>query len=309
MLNSDSLIERGYLRKKLTFWRTVAILIFVALLLKLFSGQGVGGASPLNKFSPNYIARISITEVIDHDSDREGILHDLANDPSVSAVILYINSPGGSAVGGETLYKSLKELNAKKPVVTVMGSLATSAAYLAPLGTSRIYAHNGTITGSIGVIMQMPNVKELTDKMGIKFDFIKTAPLKGSPSPFEASSPEALAVLNRIVQDFYTYFVNVVAEERKLDVAEVRKIADGRVVSGLEAKGLKLIDEIGGEPEAASWLIENNSLPKDIKVKEYSLKKPDTPFAKLMQTAVFLKELGARLTDSLKISGLSSIWR
>jgi protease IV len=305
MINSDTIIERKYLRKKLTFWRTITIAVIAIGLLSMGSKLGAG---KIAGFGAPYIARITIDDVIDRNTEREEILRELAADKNVSAVILTLNSPGGSAVGGETLYKAIKELNTKKPVVTVMDSIATSAAYLAPLGTRQIFAQQGTITGSIGVIMQMPNVKELTDKWGIKFDFVKTSPLKGSPIPFEDRNPEALAVLDRMVQDFYKYFIAIVAIERKLPPEEVLKLANGSVYSGAEAQRLKLVDQIGGEPEAKNWLIENEKLAKDIKVEDYDLSRPETPFQNFAGAISGLKNLTI-IPASMKLKGVTSVWQ
>jgi protease-4 len=305
MINSDTIIERKYLRKKLSFWRTITIIIIAIAVL---SSIGNVAGSKISGFGKKYIARITIDDVIDRDTEREELLRELADDKNAVAVILTLNSPGGSAVGGETLYKSIKELNSKKPVVTVMDSIATSAAYLAPMGTRQIFAQQGTITGSIGVIMQMPNVKELTDKLGVKFDFIKTSPLKGSPIPFEDRNPEALAVLDKMVQDFYKYFIAVVATERKLPPEEVIKLANGSVYSGAEAHKLKLVDQIGGEPEAIKWLIENEKLAKNIKVEDYDLKKPETPFENFAGALTGLKNLSL-VPASMKLKGMVSIWQ
>lgn len=225
--------------------------------------------------SSGYIARIKIEGIIYENRTRDEIIKEIAEDNNIKAVILDVNSPGGSAVGGETLYKAIKDLNAKKPVVTTMNSLAASAGYLITLGSERIFAHNGTITGSIGVIMEIPNVKALADKIGVRFDYVRTSPIKGSPTLFEEKNEAALKVLNDMMQDFFVYFKSIVAEERNLDKATVDKLADGRIFSGAAAKRSGLIDEIGGEDEAVKWLKKVKKIDKDLEVREVKLSRTE----------------------------------
>jgi protease-4 len=300
MLNSDIILERQSLKKKVSFWRTLAFVIIAIILVSIATEFGSGKVNTASAFG-GYIARIEIDGEIDRDKDRDEAIKDIIEDDKVKAVIIHVNSPGGTAVGGEDLYKRIKELSGKKPVVVVMGSMATSAAYLISVGADRIYAHNGTITGSIGVILQMPNVKDLMDKVGIKFDYIRTSPLKGAPNPFELKNDQANAILETMIKDFYNYFVKIVATERKLKFDDVKALADGRIYSAEEAKKNKLIDDIGGEDEAVNWLVENKSISKDTPVVDVKLTKPESPLKEYIKTITDLPKFSAK-------SGIVSVW-
>ncbi|MDX1949308.1 MAG: signal peptide peptidase SppA [Rickettsiales bacterium] len=281
-MNSDQIIERNKLKKQISTWR---ILAFVTLLIAIFLVFGDSKNISQVSRAGAYIARVKIDGVIFENSSRDEILNEIAEDKNVKAVILSVNSPGGTAVGGETLYKSIKKLNDKKPVVTIMNSVAASAGYLVTLGSERIFAHQGTITGSIGVIMEIPNVKEASDKLGVKFNYIRTSPLKASPSLFEEVNPEALKVYKDMMQDFFVYFKNVIVEERKLPASEVEKLADGRIFSGFSAKQKGLVDEIGGEDEAIEWLVKNKKISSKIEVEDVKLYRPEDKFEEFLEGA------------------------
>lgn len=278
MLNPDTLVERAKLKSQVTLWRA---LTFIVLIITVFALLG-GGVMSKIKNREDYIARINVDNIIFEDQERTDILTEIENDKKIKAVILKINSPGGSGVGGEELYNALKQLNSKKPVVAVMDSLAASAAYLISLGCERTFAHNGTITGSIGVIMEVPNVKDMADKVGFRMDYVKTSPLKGAPDIFSAKDEQAFAVLKGMMDDFYKYFVNLVSVERNIPLETAFKLADGRVFSAKQALDNKLIDEIGGEKDAQAWLIKNKGVSKDLEIKEVKLNKPKAPFEEFL---------------------------
>ncbi len=283
MLNTDQIIERNKLKKQISTWRILAFLVLVIGFILTFAGEG--DFSSVGK-TGNFIARIKIEGVIFEDTKRDEILKEIAEDKSIKAVILSVNSPGGTAVGGESLYNSIKKLNEKKPVITVMNSVAASAGYLITLGSERIFAHQGTITGSIGVIMEIPNVKEAADKLGVKFNYVRTSPLKGSPTLFEETSQESLKIYKNMMEDFFVYFKNIVAEERNLSQEQVSKIADGRIFSGASAKKNGLVDEIGDEEKAVEWLVLNKKISKKLKVEDVKLYRPEDKLEELLEGAV-----------------------
>ncbi len=280
MLNPDSLVERAKLKSQVTSWRALTFIALIIAAFFMFGGkEGLSGIKAIEK---PYIARINITDIIYEDQDRLDILKEIAEDDKIKAVIMRINSPGGTAVGGEGLYKAIKKLNEKKPVIAVMDSVAASAAYLISLGAEHVFAQNGTITGSIGVIMEVPNLKDMADKIGLRFDYVKTSPLKGSPTLFEPKNEAAFAVLNEMMMDFYNYFVGVVATERRMEFAEAAKLADGRVFSGKAAVVSNLVDAIGDETDAVEWLGKNKKISKSLEVKEVDLSKPKEPFEQFL---------------------------
>jgi len=195
-------------------------------------------------------------------------LADLADNKSVKAVVVHINSGGGTVYGGESLYKSLRKIAAKKPVAAVLGSTATSAAYMAAIATDHIVAGQSTLTGSIGAVFVSPEFSELAKKVGINFVIIKSGKLKAEPLPFHKASQEVLEHINNLVMDDYYMFVDLVSERRKLTKDYVLKLADGGVMTGTTAFKKKLVDAIGSEQEALDWLYQVRKINKKLKVRD-----------------------------------------
>jgi protease IV len=299
-LNADTLIDRSYLKGQITKWRTIAIVVVVLSAIFLTSRLD----TPMTTGS--YVARVSIEGIIVDDPKRDELFADLEKDDSVKAVILRMDSPGGTVVGGEQLYLDVKRLAAEKPVVVTMRSLATSAGYMATLGANRIYARAGTITGSIGVIMQAAEFTELAERMGVEPIVIKSGPNKAAPNPLEKMTPENRAAMEVVVADFFNTFVDMVTESRKLERATVLQLADGRVYTGPQAVQLGLVDALGGEAEALQWLASEHKLDADIAIRDREPKQ-DNPSN--------LSELFGQMTKSLSIfpqiqlDGLVSIWQ
>ena len=173
-------------------------------------------------------------------------------DDSIKAIVLRVNSPGGSAAASQEIYDAVVRAKAEKKVVVSMADLAASGGYYISCPADAIYANPATATGSIGVITKYVNYQGLMGKLGVKTETIKSGKLKDMFSPTEPLSDEARAVMKSIIMDIYEQFVTAVAEGRKgkLTRAEVLKLADGRIYSGTQAKQLKLIDELGGMEEA-----------------------------------------------------------
>lgn len=265
-ISQDYLIERK--RNKISLGRWKILTLFLILMLIFIVGSKMAGAPSGMKgvFEEDSIARTVIEEIILDDYNRQQILEGIANDDKIKAFIVHINSPGGSTVGSEMLYNSFRKIAEKKPVVIVMGSVAASGGYLAALGGDYIIAHNGTVTGSIGVIMQMAQVTELAEKLGIKFHNFKSNRLKAAPNPTEELTPEVTEVIMDNVYDVYDYFALLVAKRRNLDINYVKQIADGRIYSSNKALELKLIDAIGSEDDAIKWLRDKKNVNKDLKI-------------------------------------------
>ena len=169
-------------------------------------------------------------------------------DPSVKAVVLRVNSPGGGVVASDEIYQELKRLG--KPIVASMGDTAASGGYYIAMAASKVYANPNTVTGSIGVIAQTTNVEELLDKIGVRITTVKSAPFKDLLSPYRPSTDEERAILQRLIDESYDQFVGIVAEGRRLDPARARTLADGRIYSGRQAQELGLLDTLGGLPDA-----------------------------------------------------------
>lgn len=297
-LSTDALLERIRLKSQLSKWRALTIM-FAAALAIFWLGDG-----PDLVPGRDYIARVSVTGLLEEDRERDEVLKSLAEDGDVRAVIVHINTPGGTVVGGENLYNIIKELSKTKPTVSTMGTVATSAGYMVALGSERIFAKQGTITGSIGVILHSAEVIELAKKVGINFDIIKSGNLKAVPSPFEKLTPEARKVVQYAIDDFYKVFVNMVVEGRGLPEAKVKQLADGRIYTGNQALKNKLVDAIGGEDEAVDWLKENKGVKTD-NVVEVELYKKKSGIEEIFSS---LQGKNSLLPKMLSLQGLLSIW-
>lgn len=247
-LETETVLDRRRLRRQISFWRVVAVL---AVVLAVGAVLAVRDTSFLER---RQIARVAIDGMITDDRDMQRLLRRIGDAKHVQGVILAINSPGGTTTGGEALFEGLRRLAEKKPVVAQFGTVAASAAYIAGLAADHIVARGNTITGSVGVIVQWPEVAGLLDKLGVKINEVKSGPLKATPSPFQPSDERGRALTEEMVADGQRWFLGLVASRRGLDPATVPGLTDGRIYSGREALRLKLVDEIGGEVEAVRWL-------------------------------------------------------
>jgi protease-4 len=263
--DADLLADRRNLRRKLTLWRLLAVLgVVVAVVV---AGLVWTGRTP-GSLSRSHIARVTISGFISGDRRTLELIKSLETS-SASAVLLKIDSPGGTVSGSEALYDALRLLAAKKPMVAVVDGLAASGGYIAALGSDRIVARQTSLVGSIGVLFQVPNVGQAMNALGLKVEEIKSSPLKAAPNGFEPTSPEARAALQRVVDDNYEWFKRLVRERRRLAEPEIAVVSDGRVHSGRQGVALKLVDAIGGEPEAIAWLESEKGVAKDLPVRDW----------------------------------------
>jgi protease-4 len=285
--DADAIVDRRRMRRKLTFWRVSAILIVLVAVV------GAGFALvPGSRLMPqaSYIARIKISGLIRGNQDRVEALDRLAKSRA-RAVIVHLDSPGGTTAGSEQLYTSLRELRAKKPMVVVVDGLAASGAYIAALSSEHIIAQDTSLVGSIGVLFQFPNFTEVLKTIGVKMEEVKSSPLKAAPNGFEPTSPEARAAIEAIVIDSYAWFKGLVKDNRGMDDAQLTKVADGRVFTGRQAVGLKLIDALGNEKTALAWLEKEKKVPANTTVRDVSLEPrySDLPF---LHVAAYLASWG-----------------
>ncbi|SED29363.1 signal peptide peptidase A. Serine peptidase. MEROPS family S49 [Rhizobiales bacterium GAS188] len=264
-MSSDAVVERRYLRRRVTFWRiATALLAIIAILVGASRlAGGFGGETAA------HIARVKVSGLILDDAEFTRMLDRLAKS-NAKAVILDIDSPGGGAAASEEIYEHLRKVGEKRPIVAVDGSLAASGGYIVSLAADHIFARNSSAVGSIGVIFQNPNVTQLLTTVGVKMEVIKSSPLKASPNPFEATPPEATAAMAALVGDTFAWFKNLVRERRHLDEQALAKVADGRVFAGAQALSLKLIDGIGGEDEALAWLKSEKGIDTDLPIRNWT---------------------------------------
>jgi protease-4 len=299
-LDTDRYFDRRRLTKALRFWRIAAIVALVALI-----AVAVGRSDAVPRAS---VGLIEVHGVIFDDNDRIDSLDDLADDDRIKALIVHIDSPGGTVVGGENLYLALRRVAEKKPVVAVMAELATSAGYMVALGSDHIVARQGTVTGSIGVLMQSVEVTEMLAKLGITADSIKSAPLKATPNPLEKLTPDARAAAEDVVMDMYDMFVDMVAERRRLDRDATLKLADGRVYTGRQAIQNGLIDEIGGEREARAWLKSAHNIDERLPVSLVEIRRDEGVLSTLLDGLMGRVMGKALFSERLRLDGLISLW-
>ena len=256
------------MQRRISLWRWLA---FAALAIAIVAaGWRLAGRGGPGALVP-HIARLQIGGLITGDKETIKLIEDIAKS-NASAVLVEIDSPGGTTSGSERLYDALRRLSAKKPTVAVVGSLAASGAYIAAIGTDHIVSEGNSLVGSIGVLFQFPNVAGALDKIGVKVETIKSSPLKASPNGFEPTTPEAKATIDALVVDSYDWFKSLVKDRRHLDEAALAKVDDGRVFTGRQGLGLRLVDALGEERDAISYLETSRGVGKSLPVVDW--KKP-----------------------------------
>jgi protease IV len=311
-----AIADRRQLRRKLGFWRLVSIaLIFCAgIAAYVYSSSGKTGP-----FSRPHIARVNISGIIQDDRELVERLNRIAETNAVKALVVTISSPGGTTYGGEVLFKAIRKVAAKKPVVADVRTLAASAGYMIALAGDRIVAGETSITGSIGVLFQYPQIRTLMDKVGVSLEEIKSAPLKAEPSPFHPPSDEAKAVIQAMIDDSFNWFVDLVADRRKMPRQEALQLADGRIFTGRQALNLKLVDELGGDDEIRAFL-DGRKVAKELEIVEWKAPSTSLPFGLGSTAAAWLKSLGYEAfpllgsleklgREKLFLDGLVSVWQ
>lgn len=299
-LDPDLLVDRRRLKRQLSVWRTLAVIALVGVI--------AAAVGRVQLFGERHVARLSVNGIILDDPDRTRAIAKAAKDSDVKALIVRIDSPGGTVVGGETLFRELRGFAQHKPVVAVMGELAASGGYMTALAAERIFAREGTITGSIGVILQTTDVTGLLQKLGIGTEAIKSGPLKAIPSPLEPLTEKGREATRQLVDDMYGMFVDMVAERRNLDRAKAVELADGRVYTGRQARQLGLIDAIGGEEDARAWLSEAKGVARGLPVRELSIPREEDGWSEWVGSALARLTGKTYLSERLKLDGLVAVW-
>lgn len=266
-LDAEAIVDRRRLKRRISLWRLAAVAALVIAVFGIaFASSGRSGLL----LGSSHIAALDISGVITGERDKVKILQKIAKSSKAKALILRIDSPGGTTAGSEILFEEIRAVADKKPVVAVLETVAASGGYITALAADHIVARGNTITGSIGVIFQWAEVSKALSTLGIKYDEIKSSPLKAAPSMFAEASDEARSVTRSMVMEGYEWFVSLVAERRPFDLSTARSLSDGRVYTGRQAVAARLIDKLGGEKEAKTWLQEEKSLDKDLKIVDWS---------------------------------------
>jgi protease-4 len=317
-LDADLIVDRRRMRRKLTFWRVLAVLILIAAVVAVAVTLRRGDVVATGG---DYIARVKITGLIRNDQDRVDSLAKLAKS-SAKAVIVRIDSPGGTTAGSEQLHTALRQVAAEKPMVVVVDGLAASGGYIAAMSADHIVAQGTSLVGSIGVLFQYPNVSDLLKTIGVKVEEIKSSPLKAAPNGYEPTSPEARAAIEALVKDSYDWFRNMVRDRRQMDDATLQRVTDGRVFTGRQGLELKLIDEVGNEKTAVDWLAKEKGLKPDTPVKDWQLKSRFSDLTMLhLATRLVLETIGLstlaeriealgslQAVERLNLDGLLALW-
>lgn len=246
-LERDFYEDRRRRWRRSAFWRGFWIALILALVLAviLVGRDGLPHAQ---------IARYQLNGVITDDLKRDEVLREISEADEVEGVILRISSPGGTTAGSEAVYQAVREIAAVKPVVAVMGEAAASGGYVAAIAADHIVARGNTLTGSIGVILEYPDLTGLIGRLGVEMETVRSSDLKAEPSPFRPTTPAARAVDRALIADSYGWFRGLVAERRGLEGADLDAAANGQVFTGRLALARGLVDELGGETEALAWL-------------------------------------------------------
>ncbi|MGC1874153.1 MAG: signal peptide peptidase SppA [Pseudolabrys sp.] len=316
-LDADAIVDRRRIRRKLTFWRVsalaIALLAIVGAGLLFVPGSGITTPGA-------YIVRIKVQGLIRGNQDRVEALGRLGRS-AARAVIVHIDSPGGTTAGSEQLYDALRDLQSRKPMVVVVDGLAASGAYIAALSSEHIVAQETSLVGSIGVLFQYPNFTDVLKTIGIKVEEVKSSPLKAAPNGFEPTSPEARAAIESIVLDSYSWFKGLVKDRRKMDDSLLTQVADGRVFTGRQAINLKLVDDLGNEKAALAWLEKEKKVPANTPVRDYSLQPRFSELSFLHLAAWTFEAMGlsasahrieewggVQAIERLNLDGLLALW-
>jgi protease-4 len=301
-LDSDAIYALRRLRRHLTWWRVLTVIGFTLAILANLNARDL-------KFDGDHVARVEITGIIVDDPDFIWMLDEIADDPHVKALLLDIDSPGGTFTGSESVFDALRRVAEVKPVVAVMGGMATSGAYMSAVAADRIYAGRGTITGSIGVIMETADVTDLMEKIGVTPEIIKSGDLKATPNPSETLSDAARAQLQGVIDELHLAFMETVAERRNLSLDEVRaRTGDGRIMTGPTAMQAGLLDEIGNADAARAWLAAEKGIDANLPQEEWYLEEDYDWLragASTVSRAIFGKSL---LPESLRLDGILALW-
>jgi protease IV len=314
--DAEMIADRRRLRRTISFWRVFSFVALIAAVV--VAGLAVAGRGPVGGVQPQ-IARIEVGGFIAGSQRMADLFKRVGEAGSVSGVVISINSPGGTTTGAEELYRGIRQLADKKPLVAFVDGTAASGGYITALAADHIVARETSLVGSIGVLFQYPDVSKLLDTVGVQVQEIKSAPLKAEPSPFHPTSPEARAALQAVVSDTYDWFKRLVAERRKLDEAQLGAVSTGQIFNGRQSVPLRLVDQLGSERDAVAWLERERGVRRDLPVRDW--KPRDASRFDLWTAAAFGADLlgfgevavrlrqGAAAVHLATLDGLLALWQ
>ncbi|MXQ12021.1 signal peptide peptidase SppA [Microvirga makkahensis] len=315
-IDAEAIADRRRLRRKLSFWRIAGFSGLIAAVAAIgyaaADRMGYGGVQ-------QQIARISVDGLITGDQQRMADLMRRVGDSGlVSGVVISINSPGGTTTGSEELYRNIRRLSERKPVVTFVDGTAASGGYITAIASDYIVARETSLVGSIGVLFQYPDLTGLMNTVGVKVEAIKSAPLKAEPNPFTPTSPEARAAVQTVVNDTYDWFKALVRERRRLSESELAAASTGQVFNGRQGLPLKLVDKVGSERDAVAWLETEKGVARNLPVRDWK-PRSDRDFSLFAMAATTVSLLGfERAAQALRqadthveaaqLDGLLAVW-
>lgn len=312
-LDADNMIARRKMRRRVSFWRAMCLSLGIVTLVAVAYGSNGSGFN-LGKRA-DHIARIRVEGLITGDTSTLKMLREIEKAKQVKALLVHIDSPGGTTAGSEAIYERMRAIAKDRPVVAVMNTVAASGGYITAIAADHIVARGNTITGSIGVIFQWAQVKQLLSNIGITMQERKSGALKAEPNMFSDPTAETLAVTDEMIHDSFVWFTDLVKERRQLSAPQMTLISDGRVFTGRQALSAKLVDKLGGEDEAIDWLNAEHKINKKMKVVEWEpAPAPGTGSLGLFGISTLARWLGlSAAVDALeartvKLDGLLVLW-
>lgn len=290
--------------KEYLLWlaKLITMLVLVVLVVPLLFGAAIGtmqGLQSRGVAPQGVVAVVELTGMIEGSRKVIEELHKQVKDDRVKGIVLRIDSPGGAVGPSQAIFETVRALKGTKPIVASMGSVAASGGLYAALGASKVYAHPGTLTGSIGVVMQFPNLQQVSDKLGVDVITLTSGRLKDVGNMFRPMSESEREFLEQILNRVHEQFIAAVVEGRNLDPERVREFSDGRVILGAQAMEYGLVDAMGGVPEAARevFALLGEPLPEG----EYpSLVYPAEPFGELSKLLASSRSLFGRLQSAVE---------
>ena len=293
-MKRNEILEKYLSKRSLIVKRFATVLISIILIFSFFL---------FTSKKKDFIATISIEGIISNPEDTLNDLENINKSSNAKALLVNINSPGGTFVSSKELYDKIKEISKKIPVVTYMREMATSGGYLVSLASQKIFSNIGTITGSVGVILQTAEITELLEKIGINPIVIKSGKLKATPNPLEGLSENDSRYLNDVIKSMQLEFLSLLSENRNIESKTLEIISDGRIFTGKQARELNLIDFIGSKSDAIAWLKDEAKLPQDIDILDYS---KENQYEKLINMRLFDKNFNFLKKNIY--SGFLAIW-
>ncbi len=260
-MKKNDFLNQYFVSRKSLIKKTLATFLFLFLLSLIFFNE---------KQNNPFIGKIYLEGIIKDKFEILTEIENIKNDKNAKGLIIIVNSPGGTFVSSKEVFNAIEQVSKKIPTAVYMREIATSGAYLAALGANKIFLSEGTITGSIGVILQTADFTNLLEKLGINPLVVKSGDLKAVPNPIEKMDAKKLNYINKIISQMQEQFLETVKSRRKINSQTIKIISDGRIFTGNEAKKLNLVDELGFESDALDWIRKEAELNNDVKVIDFN---------------------------------------